>query len=88
MLSYRGSGIQKVSRLPGQSSELENENRSRIVKLEEQVKVGITGNGTPSRLRAAEIAIDQLTQFKYRILGIMAAICAIGAFIGWFFPKK
>ena len=33
-------------------------------------------------------AIDLLTQFKYRILGLMVAFSAIGAFNGGFFRRK
>ena len=46
------------------------------------------GGTIPSLRRTAELAIDRLTRFKYRMLGIMTGISAIGAFIGWFFPKK
>jgi hypothetical protein len=34
------------------------------------------------------LAIDRMTLFKYGILGLMAAISAIGAFIDLFFPKE
>lgn len=71
-LGYPGS--RRKSRALWQ--ELENENRSPIVRLGEQIRTGIVGNGKPS----PKMAIDRLTQFNYRILGLIAAISSIGAF--------
>ena len=50
---------------------------------------GFPSSATASRSAPLrELAIDRLTQFEYRILAILAAISANGAFIGLFFSKK
>ena len=46
----------------------------RVAQLETQVKVGVTGNGQPSRLALAERSIAELNRFRYWVLGAAAGI--------------
>ena len=61
---------------------------ARIASLETQVKSGVTGNGSPSRLSVAESKIDKLIAFRYWIAGACAAISAGLSFIVAFLMRK
>ena len=54
----------------------------RVAQLETQVKDGVTGNGQPSRLRRAEIDIEDLNRFRYWWMGVSAAIGSIAGVLG------
>lgn len=51
----------------------------RLADVEKSVRVGIDGNGTPSRLRVVEVAIEGLQKFRY---GLLAASTAVGSIVG------
>jgi ElaB/YqjD/DUF883 family membrane-anchored ribosome-binding protein len=51
----------------------------RLAEAEKSIKVGIDGNGTPSRLRVVEMAVDVLQGFRWKTVG---AAAAVGALLG------
>jgi hypothetical protein len=63
-----------------------NDHTSRLSSLETQMKTGVTGNGTPSRVAVAEERIDGLLRYKYWLLGVTAGVSAIASLIvAWWF---
>jgi hypothetical protein len=55
----------------------QNDTAQRVAKLESEVKAGLIGNGTPSRLNVLEDKVSDLTKYKYWLLGVTAGVSAI-----------
>jgi hypothetical protein len=65
-----------------------NDHTARLSSLETQMKTGVTGNGTPSRLAVAEDRIDGLVQYKYWLIGVAAGVSAIASLIVAFLVER
>ena len=54
-----------------------NDHTGRLSALEVQMKAGVTGNGTPSRLALAESRIESLIKYKYWLIGAAAGVSTL-----------
>ena len=65
-------------------AEWKQDTGERVAQLETSVKSGVTGNGQPSRLSVVEQELEQLTRFRYWLLGASAAAGSVcGAISGY-----
>jgi len=58
----------------------------RVTKIEVVVQAGLTN--TPSRLSVLEEKMQAFDKLRWQLFGVVSAISAATAFLGWFFPRN
>lgn len=75
-------------RFRGEVDTFRNDMVSRVVRCESSIKVGLDGNGQPSRMKIVEDAIALLNKFRWQALALISAASALFALLGWAFPRN